>query len=172
MSGSRGTVDTNYEGRFRVSRDEAKHMKYDLHKVWNGHFERLMADMYRAGFSFVMIRDRLCETFPKESELFSVGALRSMLFKIMRMAIRRLQEEINKSEYAPVPALTRLKDQLVKNIINCQESFEIRKLLIDLHMCENYGPIKLTHLIEMINQYASNGGDIKKKDVGRVRPPK
>ena len=46
--------------------------------------------MYRAGSQISQIRDKLCQTFPRETQLFSLAALRSMFFKILRKAIRRL----------------------------------------------------------------------------------
>ena len=51
-----------------------------------------MIDMYRAGHQIAQIRDKFCQTFPHDTRLFTIAALRSMFFKILRMAIRRLSQ--------------------------------------------------------------------------------
>jgi signal transduction histidine kinase len=123
-----------------------------------------MLDMYRAGSPFAQIRDRFRQAYPREREIFSIAALRSMFFKILRMAVRRLSQEVYKSGRNDLPELARLEDQLVKNIINCSECFEIRRLLVEVYVSEMCGRVLLTQLIGLINQYAEQGGGVKKSD--------
>jgi len=117
--------------------------------------------MYRAGARFAQIRERFMQHYPREKGLFTLKALRSMFFKIIRMSIRRLLSEYEERRDI-LPTLTKLEDQLVKNIINCAECGAIRRILVEIYMSEVCAKAKLIQAILMINCYAKAGGGIKK----------
>lgn len=123
-----------------------------------------MLSMYRGGQQFAQIRDRFKELYPKETRLFTVEALRSMMFKILRVAIRRLSDQVFKNVRYNLPTLVKLEDQLVKNLINCSHCFQIRRMLIDLYRTQAGSRELLATLIEAINSYNSAGGGMKKSE--------
>ena len=95
-----------------------------------------------------------------------------MLFKLLRLAVKSLTNEVFKSGRQDLPRLTKLSDQLIKNIINCKETFYIRKLLINLYECEEgHCPRSiLVNVVNSINDYSFNGGNFKKSEPISIIP--
>jgi len=89
-------------------RDDKNMMKFELHRHWDNEFEKILIDMYRAGHQIAQIRDKFCQTYPHDAKMFSIAALRSMFFKILRMSIRRLSQEVWKSGRTDLPELVKL----------------------------------------------------------------
>ena len=85
-----------------------------------------------------------------------------MLFKILRQAVGKLKDVVHKGNRLSLPEMIKLEDQLVKNIINCTDCVELRKKLIRLYESENVDFKLVVQLIEGINSYSENGGNLKR----------
>jgi hypothetical protein len=65
--------------------------------------------------------------------MFTVEALRSKLFKILRMAIKKILESTKRSGSGKLTPLIRLNDSRVKMIINNHQFRKVRLLILDLY---------------------------------------
>jgi hypothetical protein len=68
--------------------------------------------------------------------MFTVEALRSKLFKILRMAIKKIIESTKRSGSGMLTPLIRLNDSRVKMIINNHQFRKVRLLILDLYAKE------------------------------------
>jgi len=58
----------------------------------------------------------------------------------------------------------KLDDQLVKNIVNCVECFQLRRMILELHTIKGAPRELISKIINAINYYNDCGGAYKKSE--------
>ena len=84
------------------------------------------------------ITDYLKEIFPKDRDAFSIVALRSQLFKILRKALRKLDTLINKYGSTRIPEFRKLNHYESRAIIYNNDGIDVRLLLLDIYCSQIY----------------------------------
>lgn len=113
-----------------------------------------MLALYKKTPNISQIRDRFQLAFPYKAYLFSVESLRSKLFKILRVAIKRIDQLARESTNRSVPSLVKLNDKRVKAIINYHEFRKTRLLILEAYS-RSYDLRILHEAINDINQSLS-----------------
>ena len=86
--------------------------------------------------------------YPRQAQYFSVEAIRAMLFKILRQSISTLKKLINTQKQMDLPKIDKHKDQLIKNILICTESNNLRLKLIKFYESEKVDFNLVINIIE------------------------
>jgi hypothetical protein len=75
-----------------VAEGREKDSKFELHKRWVPAYEELLLALYRKTANVSQIRDRFQLVFPEDAAIFTVEAIRSKIFKILRVAIKKIHQ--------------------------------------------------------------------------------
>lgn len=84
------TKKAKLHGKDYLVDSRKKKVVHELDNNWNDKLENELIYLYKNNFQFSYIRDFFKRCNQKEEDIFTVVAVRSKLFKILRAAIRKL----------------------------------------------------------------------------------
>lgn len=110
-----------------------------------------MLTHYKKFHQLNQIRDIFKRNYPAQEEFFSVEALRSEFFKILRLSLRKVAIFCDKYGKNRVPTLVKLNDTHIKYILRSPNALKSRQLLVDNYLLEECNIPKLYETVTTIN---------------------
>ena len=108
-----------------------------MNRIWNHRYEM-----------------QLVKSYKNYKSMFTVAALRSKLYKILRSAIRKLYSFICQDDVAKkLPQMGKLGHNEIRWIIYNNEGFHVRLLLINIFQSSHFDLRLLTQAINAITKY-------------------
>lgn len=107
---------------------------------------------------------------PKEQHYFTVEALRSMISKVIRVAIRKVNCFCQKFGPDRVPNLIRLNDVMIKSFLRAPEAHPARSLLLDIYLNDECDIRSLYQTVSAVNEYIIMKDSEKMKQMIEAEP--
>ena len=76
---------------------------FDLQRLWNDRYEQQLIEGYRTHQQFVTIRETFKANHPQHQHVWTVKALKSQFYKIIRAALRQMANFIAKHASSSLP---------------------------------------------------------------------
>jgi len=91
--------------------------------------------------------------FPRDRDAFSAIAIRSQLYKILRKSIKKFYYFISNCGTANLPEYKKLSPFEARSIIYNNDGIEIRLLLVEIYISEQYDERLITDTILAMKRY-------------------
>lgn len=132
---AKNSLSVRIEHRSSLSYDKKEKGREELHlhEVWTKQYEYELIDMYERTNNFEAITSYFIKRFSLHSAYFSVSSLRRRLFKIIRLAIRKMHEDIALSDGSCGYELLKLKNVHVRMMVQYPDAHRIRMMLLNYY---------------------------------------
>jgi hypothetical protein len=115
--------------------------------------EAELVQLYKERYHFSYIRNYFQNVYPHDKEMFTVQSVKSKVFKILRVSVRKLYYFIANFGADQLPPLINLDDERVKTIVYSKETLDLRIALLNIYTLDYYDKHIVKGTISAIDEY-------------------